>query len=117
MLKNKFYDEKNLLFLRHSIDELYKALNKQFSENKIKKFLKEQREYTLFKQPNGRKRNRNHYRVFSIDQCWEMDLISFPSLAQYNSNFVHALVCIDIYIQSLCICSTFVLETTIRNKN
>lgn len=109
MLKKKYYVPENLLFLQHSIDNLQKALGKQFSRNQIKNFLHQQREYTLFKQPHGNDRERNKYRVFSIDQCWELDLISFPSLAKYNSNYAHALVCIDLF-------SRFAFVRALRTK-
>lgn len=77
-------------------------------EKDIKKFLETQRGYTLFKQTSNVK-ERNPYKVFTIDQVWELDLISLPNLAQHNNGIVHLLVCIDVF-------SRFAFVRPLRNK-
>lgn len=76
-LTSRYYknDVENPLFLQHTSKILYKKLNGRVKLKNIKKFLEQQRNYTLFKQPSGKNSERNPYRVYFIDQCWEMDLM------------------------------------------
>lgn len=110
-LTSRYYknDVENPLFLQHSSKILYKKLNGRVKLKNIKNFLEQQRNYTLFKQPSGKNSERNPYRVYFIDQCWEMDLMSLPALAKYNSGFVHILVCIDLF-------SRFAFARCLRTK-
>lgn len=96
-LKNDYYNEGGNFFLHHSSKLLFDKLKKKVKEKDIKKFLKSQRNYTLYKQSTAKQNERNPYTVFTVDQLWEMDLISLPSLAKFNSGIVHILVCIDTF--------------------
>lgn len=98
-LAKQYYkdDGKNSLYFLHTPKSLYKKLNKQVKQSTVNDFLQQQRNYTLFKRPTEFRFKRNPYRVFHIDQCWEIDLLSFPSLAKFNSGFSHLLVCIDLF--------------------
>lgn len=96
MNKRKFYNDDDKLFLHHSSKVLYNKLKKKVREKDIKNFLKTQRYYTLYKQATS-KITRNAYTIHTIDELWQLDLISIPSLAKYNSGVVHLLVCIDVF--------------------
>lgn len=108
-LKERYYKNGENLFLHHSSKLLFEKLKKKVKEKDIKKFLQSQRNYTLYKQSNQRKKERNPYKVFTIDQLWEMDLISIPSLSKYNSGITHLLVCIDVF-------SRFAFVRTLHSK-
>lgn len=110
-LKREYYDsgDSNNLFLHHSSKVIYKKLKKKYKERDIKQFLRTQRNYTLFKQSTGKKNERNAYKVFTVDQLWELDLISLPTLAKFNSGVIHILVCIDVF-------SRFAFVRPLKNK-
>lgn len=108
MNKRKFYNDEDNLFLHQSSKILFKKLKKKVREKDIKIFLKSQRYYTLYKQSTS-KVKRNPYTIHTIDELWQLDLISIPSLAKYNSGVVHLLVCIDVY-------SRFVFLRTLNSK-
>lgn len=110
-LQREFYksDTKDPLFLHHSAKAIYHKLGKQIKQKSINDFLQQQRLYTLYKNPGAGKNERNPYKVYSIDQLWEMDLISLPQLAKYNSGFVHILTCIDVF-------SRFAFARPLRTK-
>lgn len=67
-LKRRFYDKNDNLFLHHSPKILFNKLGKKFKEKDIKKCLRSQPDYTLYKQPSTEKNKRNVYKVFTIDQ-------------------------------------------------
>lgn len=96
MNKQKYYNDEDKLFLHHSSKVLYKKLDKKVREKDIKNFLRTQRNYTLFKQPASKK-TRNPYTTHTIDELWQLDLVSIPSLAVYNSGVINLLVCIDVF--------------------
>lgn len=109
LLKQRFYadDRKNPLYLHHSADFIYRQILKELkSEGKsvhglsldvVRKFLQQQRGYTLYKNSTKSKTERNPYRVWGLDQLWELDLVTFPKLTKFNSGYVYLLVCIDVF--------------------
>lgn len=102
-------NERNSLFLHHSptilrdkLLEIGGILNEQDTKQQqlhtIREFLKQQRSYTLFKNSTRRNaNNRNPYRVYAIDQMWEMDLATLPKLKSDNFGYIHILTCIDAF--------------------
>lgn len=72
---------------------VYKHAKKQ--RKNIYKWLKAQDPYTLHK-PVHRKFPRIHYRVETIDQVWESDLIDLSSLKNNNDGYTFLLVVIDV---------------------
>lgn len=96
-LKQRYYGGDDNLFLHHSSKLLFKKLKKKFKEKDIKEFLQSQRYYSLYKQSTAKQNERNPYKIFTIDQLWEMDLISLPALSEFNSGITHLLVCIDTF--------------------
>lgn len=100
---------KDSLFLHHSPKIIFEKLNKKFKLKTIKEFLKQQKDYTLYRRNTGNNFKRNPYRVYHIDQTWEMDLLSLPSLSQFNSGYAHLLVCIDLF-------SRFAFVRSLRTK-
>lgn len=110
-IKREYYkfDKEKSLFLEHSPSIIHSKLKKKVSKRKIKEFLEGQRNYTLFKQLTGKKNERNHYKIYSIDELWEIDLMSLPTLAKYNSGIIYILVCIDCF-------SRFAFVRYLQNK-
>lgn len=123
-LTEKYYnfDGKNPLFLHHSpillrdiLTKIGGVLNERESKQQqiasIRNFLGQQRGYTLYKNSTRKntKNQRNPYRVYSIDQLWEMDLATLPKLSKENDNYTHILVCIDVF-------SRFVFARPLRTK-
>lgn len=96
MNKQKYYNDDDNLFLHHSSKILYNKLKKKVRKKDINKFLKTQRYYTLYKQSTTKK-TRNPYTTHTIDELWQLDLMSIPSLAKHNSGIVHLLTCIDVF--------------------
>lgn len=85
-------------FLHSSSKTLYNRFNKKYKQFAIKEFLKQQKNYTLFRQTSGNQFKRDPYRVYFIDECWEVDLMSLPtSYARYNSGYTYILTCIDLF--------------------
>lgn len=107
-LEKTYYKNDDKLFLHHSPKVLFDKLQKKIKLKDIKKFLSTQRNYTLYKQSTA-KNVRNAYKIFTIDQLWEMDLISIPSLSKFNSGIIHSLVCIDVF-------SRFAFVRTLQSK-
>lgn len=110
-LKREYYGNKSgqNLFLHSSPKVLYERLKKKVKLKTIKDFLEQQKIYTLFKQARGNDSQRNPYRVYSIDQCWECDLMFLPSLAKFNSDHAYILTCIDLF-------SLFAFVRSLRSK-
>lgn len=98
-LEQKFYanDEKNPLYLSHSAKILSEKLNHKVNAKTISEFLRQQRSYTLYKNSTRKNNERNPYRVYSLDQLWEIDLAMLPQLAAANSGYIYILVCIDVF--------------------
>lgn len=108
-LKNRFYEDnrKNPLYLHHSAEFIYnQILNELKDEGKsikglslqaVKRFLQQQRGYTLNKNSTKSTSERNPYRVMGIDQLWELDLVTFPKLTKFNSGYVYLLAVIDVF--------------------
>lgn len=70
---------------------------KGLSLQAVKRFLQQQRVYTLNKNSTKPTSERNPYRVMGIDQLWELDLVTFPKLTKFNSGYVYLLVVIDVF--------------------
>lgn len=112
-LQNEFYkdDEKNPLYLHHSVQNLYQKLKKKYDKETIKEFLEQQRTYTLHKNSTKKNNLRNPYQnVYSRDQIWEIDIAMLPQLSSANSGYSLLLVCIDIF-------SRFAFVRPLRTKH
>lgn len=100
---NDAYYNRNSNLQYASINELYNYCHNQskikkedFTKKKIREWLSAQNAYTLH-YPSIRNFKRNHYRIFMIDELWEIDLIDFRAINKYNNGFNWILICIDVF--------------------
>lgn len=77
-----------------TVENLYKAVNKTISRNKIKHWLSGELAYTLHK-PRRFNFKRNHYEIFSINEMWQADIIDLASIADENDGFKYILLVVD----------------------
>lgn len=82
--------------------------NKNYSNEKVIKWLEAQDAYTLHKQVY-KKYPRRTYNVNNKDDVWECDLADFRNVQEYNNGFQYVLLCIDVL-------SKFVFAEPVRNK-
>lgn len=85
-LKQQYYDGDANLFLHQNSKLLFDKLKKKVKEKDIKKFLKQQRSYTLYKQSTA-KDERNPYKVYYIDQVKNV-LFCFCNKCSFQICFV-----------------------------
>lgn len=97
IMKKMYYELKNPVSFG-SPGELYKSVKKMIpgvKMSQIKKFLAKQSVYTLNKNVKTKFKSRKTV-VRGLDHQWQADLISFQSLANYNSGHNYILSVIDI---------------------
>lgn len=97
----KLYSEDSVAsphFLSPNRRQLYKAVEKRdktITQPKIGRFLESQDAYTLNKAVN-RNFKRNHYRVFYINELWQIDLADVSAFSKDNDGYKYLLTCIDV---------------------
>jgi hypothetical protein len=94
-LEKIYYDPKNPAAFS-TLERLYEATEKSISRTKIKKWLEEQRTYSLHK-PKRKRFPRNFYDVDNIGDLWQADLICWESLESFNDGFKYILSVIDVF--------------------
>lgn len=96
----QLYTDRNKPYLYAPIQKLYKGLKENngdnISKDLIKNFLQQQNSYTLH-YPVIKKFKRNQYRVFNIDELWEIDLCDMRHIKTHNDNFTFILTIIDVF--------------------
>lgn len=95
---NNLYTDINSPYLYASVQRLYKGLKdrRNISKDDVKKYLQKQNSYTLH-YPVIKNFKRNQYRVFNIDDLWEIDLCDMRHLKKANDNFTFILTVIDVF--------------------
>lgn len=91
-------------------DQLYKSVTAHnITQNDVQNFLKEKDVYTLH-YPVIKKFKRNMYRVFSIDELWEIDLCDMKQYQKINDGYSFILTVIDVF-------SKFAWAKPLKNKS
>lgn len=98
-LENIFYDVKNpaVYGTANKLKNSLKPRDKKFfPKKKIKEWLLHQPVVTLH-HPATHNFKRNHYKIFGIDELWEIDLCDMTSFAKYNDGYKFILSVIDVF--------------------
>lgn len=97
-IRREYYDEDRIkpIYVHHSWEKIKDKLKNE-SQNNIRDFLKQQRVYTLYKKAPIKIRERNYYKVYGINEVWQLDLISMIDLAKDNDGYKYILTAIDTF--------------------
>lgn len=90
-------------------DQLYKSLKPNYSRHGVVDFLEKEDVYTLHF-PVKKRFERNMYRVFNIDELWEIDLCDMRQFQKYNDGYSFILTIIDVF-------SKFAWVQALKNKS
>lgn len=107
---NELYNNIESPFLYASPRKLYNKLKTEnITQQDIKDYLAKQDSYTLHF-PVIKKFKRNQYRVFNIDELWEVDLCDMKHFKNVNDNYSFILTVIDVF-------SKFAFARPLRTKS
>lgn len=97
-IKKVFYDDTTdkPVYLLQTLKSLKDRLKNEKVKD-LRDFLKQQRAYTHYRNAPITIRKRNYYRVYGINEVWQLDLLSMIDLAKENDGYKYILTAIDTF--------------------